>query len=406
MEANLLNALLINGNLINQVDLLPEHFTSQAYQQIFDAMLTLAEKSVIDIVTVDNYLKETYKKDYMPILADLIRSSSSARNIKEYSKNIKQTYSKNRKIHVLNRGLHDDLQIDEIITELMEINKEVKSHLHTLKQSTNEALQEIDNCLNGLMGLQTGYKELDRLLGGWRNSDLYIIGARPAMGKTALMVNFARNCGGKSLIVSSEQPASQLAMRFMSQESFVCAAKLRNAELEENDWTMISNYAKNMKDGVFIYDKPSPTITEVMQQARKNFHEHGIQILFVDYVQKIRPARRSNNKAEEVAQVVEGLKHIARELDIPVIALAQVNREAQKQADKRPTMAHLKDSGTIEQEADMVAMLYRDCVYNPDANDMEAELNVEKNRHGPIGKIGLQWDKKTMRFDDIQEWQR
>ena len=406
MEVNLLNAILMNGNLINQVDLLPEHFSSQSYQQIFDAMLQLSEKSVVDIVTVDNYLKELYGKDYMPVLGDIIRSSSSPRNIKEYAKQIKSNYSKSRKIEVLNRGMLEDIEIDQIITELMEINKEVKNHLHTIKQSTEQAIAEIDAACQGLMGLQTGYNELDKLLGGWRNSDLVIIGARPAMGKTALMVNFARCCDGKSLIISSEQPASQLAMRLMSQSAFVNAAKLRNAELEENDWTRISNHAANLKNNIFIYDKPSPTITDVMQQARKNYHEHGIKIMFVDYVQKIRPSRRANNKAEEVAQVVEGLKHIARELDIPVVALAQVNREAQKATDKRPTMAHLKDSGTIEQEADVIGMLYRDIVYNENADEREAELNIEKNRHGPIGKISFTWDKKTMRFDNVQEWDR
>ncbi len=403
MECNLLNAILINGSLINQVDLLPQHFSSQAYQQIFSAMLSLSEKSVIDIVTVDDYLKKTHGRDFMPVLADVIRSSSSARNVKEYAKHIKTEYQKRRKIEILNNAMIDDVEIDQVITELMEINKETKSHMHTIRQSTNEAIDQIDSAMNGLMGLPTGYTDLDKLLGGWRNSDLVIIGARPAMGKTALLVNFARCCKEKCLIISSEQPAAQLAMRLISQNAHVNAAKLRNANLEENDWTRITNYAANLKDDVFIYDKPSPTIIEVLQQARAKYHENKIKMILVDYVQKIRPARRSNNKAEEVGQVVEGLKHIARELDVPVIALAQVNREVEKRPDKRPFMADLKDSGAIEQEADQIAMLYRDSVYNQDADDREAELNFEKNRHGPTGNISLMWDKATMRFDNLPE---
>jgi len=170
--------------------------------------------------------------------------------------------------------------------------------------------------------------------------------------------------------------------------------------MEEHEWSACSAVMGSAQDTMVIYDKPNPTITDIFQQARRAYHENGIRLIFVDYVQKIRPSRKHNTKAEEVAEVVEGLKILARELNVPVVALAQVNREVNKLADKRPTMAHLKDSGTIEQEADAVAMLYRDSVYNEDADPTKAELNFEKNRHGPIGAINLTWNADYMRFEN------
>ena len=401
-EQSLLAAILENGSLMNYLDIQAEHFSIQSHQDIFRAMIEVSKDRPVDLVTIHSHLLETKKQDFMCVLRPIIKSAryTNEKSAQTYSEIIKKASRASQKLRILNEAIIGEKDVDEIISELMAINKEGEKFTHSLRDSMRLAYQEIEAAHNGVVGVDTGYKDINRLIGGWRNSDLYIIGARPAMGKTALMINFARLSSAKSLIVSGEQPAAQVAMRLISQSGNIKSTRLRNAQMEDHEWSACSAVMGSAQDTMVIYDKPNPTITDILQQARRSYHENGIRLIFVDYVQKIRPSRKHNTKAEEVAEVVEGLKILARELNVPVVALAQVNREVNKLADKRPTMAHLKDSGTIEQEADAVAMLYRDSVYNEDADPTKAELNFEKNRHGPIGAINLTWNADYMRFEN------
>lgn len=400
-EYSLLGAILLDGSLINHIDITAEDFTS-ANQEIFRAMTEVSKDQPIDLVTVNNHLLSTKRKDYMVLLRPIISAATliKPKAAQTYSEIIKTSSREAQKLRILTEGINENLSSDEIITSLMNLNKEGQKYTHSLRESMKLAYEEIEAAHNGVVGTDTGYRDINKLLGGWRNSDLVIVGARPAMGKTALMINFARLCPDNSLIVSGEQPAAQVAMRIISQAGNVRSTRLRNADMNEQEWEATAAVIGHSDNKITIYDKPNPTITDVIQQSRRAYHEDNVRIVFVDYVQKIKPSRKFNTKAEDVAEVVEGLKILARDLNIPVVALAQVNREVNKQADKRPSMSHLKDSGTIEQEADAVAMLFREHVYNEDADETKAELNFEKNRHGPIGTINLKWNANYMRFEN------
>jgi replicative DNA helicase len=238
------------------------------------------------------------------------------------------------------------------------------------------------------------------VLGGAHDSDLVIVGARPAMGKTALLLNFmlahSLPCG----LISAEQPYDQMGGRVLSIRGRVDAEKMRSGRFDTSDLRKLEGAVGDLVDRTcLIYDRSSPTIADVARMARKWKQQNGIRALYVDYVQRIEHSTTSNkaNKTERVGEVVRGLKNLARDLEIPVIALAQVNRQADG---RQPGMGDLADSSEIEKEADQIITLFRPAVHDENADPAEAILSVEKNRHGPTGIVKAAWLAQTMRFEN------
>ncbi len=298
--------------------------------------------------------------------------------------------------------------LDAAIRDLMQLTKTRQGHEHTLEQALTAAWRDAEDAYahrGQIRGVPYGFTRPDKRLGGAHGGDLIFIGARPSMGKTALLVNCAFHQGGLGIpvgIISGEQSARQLASRGIAGESGVAAEKLRSGDFTEEEWPQLNEgMRKLIGRHVFIYDRSSPTLDEVVRTIRRWKQEHGIRIAWIDYLQRIR-VPRSKDRAEEVGEVARTLKTLARDLDIPIVVLAQVKAEVDRRpGDKRPGLGDIANSDEATREADIIAFLYRHCVYDRENGDpAKAELNVEKNRHGPCGRFELGFDGKTMRFLD------
>lgn len=308
----------------------------------------------------------------------------------------------------------DPGSVNEAIAALLSLNAEVTEHEFTGKQILQMAFEVTERAFaNGgqLPGITTGLRELDEILGGWHDSDLTIIGGRPAMGKTAFMLGLAESAAGSGArvgIFSAEQPAEQIGIRRASLASRVSAAAIRSGNIHDEDWPKITAGITATRDrAVWVYDRPAVTLDELVGVARKWKHAHGIQILFVDYAQRITVPRA--DRITEVSLVARGLKNLARDLQIPVISLAQVVKGVDTRNDKRPTAGDLANSDELTREADQILMLYRDEVYNRETHDRGiAEVLIEKNRHGPTGFKRFRFQAETMAFEDLRsdplEW--
>ncbi|MGE8247300.1 MAG: replicative DNA helicase [Stenotrophomonas maltophilia] len=297
--------------------------------------------------------------------------------------------------------------VDVAAGRLLALNAVVTACEYTGKQAMQQAWREVDrNYANGgkLPGITTGLTGLDEILGGWHDSDLTIIGGRPAMGKTAFLgglIEAAAGAGKRPGVISAEQPAVQLALRRLSLVSSVAATRLRNGQLEDEDWTRLqAGMTGAVARDMWIYDRSAVTLDELVGIARKWKHTHDIGCLFIDYAQRISVPRA--DRISEVSQVARGMKNLARDLQIPVIALAQVVKAVdQRVGDKRPNAGDLANSDELTREADQILMLYRDEVYNRESPDKGmAEVLIEKNRHGPTGFKKVRFIDETMRFCD------
>lgn len=293
---------------------------------------------------------------------------------------------------------------DRAIAALMALHSEERDCEHTARSAMQMAWAEVmaaHEAGGQLIGMPTGIGDLDDTLGGLHDSDLIIIGARPAMGKTGLLLGMTDAGSRKSPVglISGEQPAAQVGLRWMAAGSRVSVGKLRAAKIEEEQWGPIGRAVEEYSPRpVRILDRSSPDITEVIRVARRWKHQYGIRALYVDYLQKLEISGMSKApKHERVGAVARMLKNLARDLNIPVVALAQVNRKVEERQNQRPMMSDLSDSSEIEKEADQIMMLWRD-LSNPQAETAPAEINVVKNRHGNIGAVNCLWHGASTSF--------
>lgn len=297
--------------------------------------------------------------------------------------------------------------VDAAIASLMALNATVTECEYTGKQALQMAWREVEKAYaNGgvLPGITTGLRALDDILGGLHDSDLIILGARPAMGKTAFMgcmAEAAADAGKRPGIISAEQPVVQLGLRRLSAASGVGAAHLRAGKFEEHDWSSLQvGISKALPRDMWIYDRSAVTLDELVAIARKWKHAHDIGVLYIDYAQRITVP--GADRITEVSQVARGMKNLARDLQIPVVSLAQVIKGVDSREDKRPRAGDLANSDELTREADQILMLYRDEVYNHESPDRGiAEILIEKNRHGPTGPKRIAFIEKTMRFADL-----
>lgn len=396
-EQAVLGALMLQGSALREIDLVADDFAYEDHQEIFRAISTVAsEHNATDLVTVSKHLGN----DRVAYLSEMQRNTPSAANIGSYAGIVKQRAQQRRAVeiaeHLQMAVEHEGMgAVDHAISRLMALGQSSRQYEFTIKEALRSACDTLAAAKDGEeTGVPTGLADLDNALGGLNPTDLIVVAARPAIGKTAFMLNLALNAQRHVGIISGEQPHEQLGMRSLAREARVPLHRMRTGRMSAEDWQKLSPAVEALTnaDNVRIMDRSGPSITEVVRQARKWAHNFGLEALYVDYIQKLRGSDSRMNKREQVEEIVAGLKDLARELEIPVVALAQVNRDCEHRQDKRPGLSDLKESGAIEQEADSVITLYRDEVYNEDSPYAGImECNICKNRHGPVGRKDVWW---------------
>lgn len=400
IEQELIAACLRDNALRHEVGVEPHHFTSAVHAEIFEHIQQAPES--FDAVTIMTMLSDAGKHDAADRVIDIANTALGiSASAKQHASSVIKAYQKRRVQEILQVGL-ESLDSGEVIRQLMELEQPSDRFECSIAHAMREALDDIERASEGIRGITTGFRDLDDHLGGWHRGDLTVIGARPAMGKTALLLHFAQSAKVPMGLVSAEQPAYQVAQRHVSSMGKVALSKLRQGKIGQAEMQAILATNKTLKD-YWIYHPSAPSIADVGRVARRWKHQHGIEVLFVDYIQRIQGT--GNNRVEQVGSVVRGLKTIARELDIPVVALAQVSRQVENRDNKRPGMADLSDSSEIEKEADQVVTMYRDEVYDPNsAAKGECELKIAKNRHGYTGTVCVSWHGETVSFGNATPW--
>lgn len=412
LESRLVALLLQDASRLTEVDLLSSEFENATAAQIYSAIMDVDRAmEPVDVVTVALRLEHDTGKNWTPTLGELVRNTPPGLNAQHYAGLIRESARKRQAAAIAERlqGEIDALGMDAIdaaVRDLMALNATRRNYEHGIKDVMQKTVEELDRVfsLDGeLPGTPTGMADIDEKLGGLHPSDLIVVGARPAMGKTAWLVNVALRSPAAVGVISGEQGSEQIGQRLIAMEGRVSVHAMRNGRIEDEQWPRITDAVGKLTDRrIWINDKPAPSLEDIVRQARKWRHEHGISLLCIDYLQKIRSTHQQLKRHEQVGQIVQGLKELARELQIPVLVLGQVNRQVEQRSDKRPGLADLLESGAIEQEADQIAMLYRDEVYHPDSPDHGiAEFNIVKNRHGPTGRLRLTWVEEFMRFENF-----
>lgn len=419
-EQAVLGGLMLRGDALSKVELDEADFYRRDHALIFRAICELDRHGKpFDAVTLAEWFESKGLADQVgngAYLVELASTTPSAANIAAYAAIVRDKATRRRLIEVATEAVNAAFSgndetlalVDSTIGGLMTLAKQEARHESTLAQAINDASRDMREAFEAggaLRGIPSGFSRVDKRLGGFHSGDLVVIGARPAMGKTALLVNLAEYAAehGHSVgFISGEQSAMQLGQRALSRASGIHAERMRNGNLEDEEWPRLTEAVRALIGHKFrILDRSAPTLDEVRRTLRRWKQEHGMRVAYVDYAQRIR-VPGADNRVEEVAEVARGLKEIARDLDVPVIALSQVVKNVDTREDKRPGMSDLANSDELVREADMIAMLYRDEVYNENSPQRgTAEFNVEKNRHGPCGQFRLAWRAETMRFGDL-----
>lgn len=416
-EQSVIGGLMLDPNALAKLTLTDADFYRRDHALIFRAITELdAKGQPYDAVTLGEWFEAQGKGDMVQggaYLIELASTTPSAANIRAYAGIVREKSVLRQAIDIGSAlvnaafgGAEAQGVTDDAIRDLMALTKAEQACEYTLKQAMRQAWDDVEDASQNpgaLRGVTTGFGRADKRLGGWHKSDLIMIGARPSMGKTALMINMAIAAGkaGHSVgIISGEQSAMQLGQRSMANVGAVDAERLRNADLDDEAWGFLHEALTTAAGyNVRIFDRSAPTLDDIARMARKWKQEHGLSVLFVDYLQRIRHPK-AQNRIDEVSEVARGLKTLARDLEIPVVCLAQVKAEVDKRDDKRPGLGDIANSDEATREADLIAFLYRASVYDDNAPRGSAELNVEKYRHGPTGQFQLFFDAGTMRFRD------
>lgn len=428
-EVSVLGAVLLDPKAMDAAaELQEDAFLNEQHQPIFAAMLKLyREQKAIDLVTLATELKAAGGYDRvggMSYLTKLAKAVPTAANVSYYVQIVRDKHIQ-RQIMTSGQMFHKAALMGETTSEtLAQMQQTVqdlqaqaapKQKFKTAKdvaRTMYERVEEMSNNPNrgGITGIGSGFADLDRMTAGFQPSDLIILAARPSMGKTAFALNIAQNVavrGEKNVaIYSLEMSEVQLMQRMVCAEANLDASRVRTGDLNtDDDWTkMTMGIAALSEAPLFINDTPGITIHEIMQSARELKREHGLDMIIIDYLQLITSGRRTENRQQEVSEISRLLKQLARELEAPVIALSQLSRAVEQRQDKRPMMSDLRESGSIEQDADIVAFLYRDSYYNADTENKElAEVIISKQRNGPTGTVELVFLKQFNKFVNYHE---
>lgn len=411
-EEAVIGGVMANNGAFHEVAsfLSADQFTSPFRARVWGAIRdSILAGEPADAVTIMDALPDDADE-----VLDIARNVTSAGNVSAYGALVRENWRRREAAGIATRLLSgarnaEEGAVDRAIADLLSLNATVTEHEWTgkqvMKMAFDAALAAHENG-GAMLGITTGLSELDEILGGWHDSDLTIVGGRPAMGKTAFMLGLAEAAaaaGYATGVISAEQPSIQIGMRRASLSCGVAASSFRNGSFHEDDWPKVNQGFKDASPRpIWIYDRSAVTLDELVGIARKWKHAHGIKILFVDYAQRITVP--GADRITEVSQVARGLKNLARDLQIPVVALAQVVKGVDARADNRPNAGDLANSDELTREADQILMLYRDEIYKRDSPDRGiAEILIEKNRHGPTGFKRVAFHGETMKFHDLRD---
>ena len=426
-EQSVIGAMIMDRDAITVASeiLTSEDFYQKQYGILFDAMTELyTEGKPVDLITLQNRLRE---KDLPPevssleFVRDILSAVSTSANVKYYAEIVSEKALLRRLIRVTEEIAEACYAGKDKVEDIMEDTE--KKVFQVLQRRTNDefvpikevvlnALDKIEaasRMKGSVTGLATGFIDLDYKTSGMQPSDLVLIAARPSMGKTAFVLNIADYMAFRNekhvAVFSLEMSKEQLINRMFSLESRVDAQVLRTGNLSDNDWASLIEAAGIIgRSNLMIDDTPGISVSELRSKCRKLKLEHGLDIIMIDYLQLMQGSRRAESRQQEISEISRSLKEIARELQVPVIALSQLSRAVEQRPDHRPMLSDLRESGAIEQDADVVMFLYRDDYYNHDTEKKDvAEVIIAKQRNGPIGTVELAWLPRFTKFANMQK---
>lgn len=426
-EQSVIGAIFVDCDALITVSgiLRPEDFHHPVYRHIYEAMLEMSDEGMsIDPVTLQDRLKnKNYPEDTYSFerLRELSMAVPSSVRVAEYAGIVKEKALLRNLIKTADNIINDcydqtkatDVILGDAEMELLELlkkrEKKTGTHISRALEKVVDNVNEAYKNKGALTGVPTGFSELDECLNGLQPSDLIVVAARPSMGKTAFVLNIAEYAalhkGVGVAFFSLEMSATQLALRLLSMESQVGAKKLRKGNLSGDDWEHIVDGVDLLGDAnIIIDDAQGMNISKLRSRCRKYKMEENVGLVIIDYIQLMEGSgrRAAESRLNEISEISRGLKMLARELDVPVVALSQLSRAPEQRPDHRPIMSDIRESGAIEQDADVIMFLYRDEYYNKDTDKKNvAELNVAKNRQGEIKKIDLAWISGQTRFYDL-----
>lgn len=429
-EQALLGGIMIDDTAWDKIAdrLNADDFYQPGHQIIFKAFTQLTtQNKPIDLTTVTQQLRDSKQLAQMggePYLYELINNTSSIANIHAYADIVHERSVLRQLIRAANdiadnafdlQGRQSSELLDEAESKVFAIAEHGRSNDGPKKISTvlAKAVDHIDTLFHSqsaITGLSTGHQDLDNMTAGLQKSDLIIVAGRPSMGKTAFCLNLAEHAAIKDnkpvLVFSMEMPAEQLAIRMISSLGRIDQHHLRTGRLSDSDWPRISSTVAMMSEApLLIDDTPALNPTELRARTRRVAREYGqLGLIVVDYLQLMQCPSHKENRATEIAEISRSLKALAKECNVPVVALSQLNRGLEQRTDKRPVMSDLRESGSLEQDADVIMFIYRDEVYNENSPEQgKAEIIIGKQRNGPIGKVRLTFLGKYTRFEDFAE---
>ena len=426
-ERTVLGAVLVDNAAFNSAAevLARDDFYREAHRRIFDAMAGLAERSQpIDLVTLKDELTRGQALEAVggaTYLASLVDGIPRIVNVEQWSRIIKEKAVLRNLIHASNRIVQSCYEGEDEAGVLLDkaekaifdlAERRIRQGFVGIREVVKESFRTIDQLAQAkelVTGLPTGFVDLDERTSGLQKGDLIIVAARPAMGKTSLCLNIAQNASARTGetvgVFSLEMSKEQLALRMLCADGRVDSHRLRTGHLQEKDWARLAKaYADLSASKIFIDDSATITPLEMRAKCRRLKAEHGLGLIMVDYLQLVSGSGRVENRQQEISSISRSLKGLAKELEVPVLALSQLSRAPEARTDRRPQLSDLRESGALEQDADIVMFIYRESEYKPtEENQGIAEIIISKQRNGPTGTVKLAFIKEFTRFENL-EW--
>lgn len=427
-EASLLGAVLIDQDAIVKIadSMSAADFFDPRHQRIYEAVVALYEKrQPIDVLTLSDQLKNMGYLDLVggpAYLTELTNFVPTAAHVEQYADIVAQKSMRRRLIQtsheISNLGFDESKSLKELIEEaesrLFQVSQQhVKQTIVSIEDILAESFERLDELhkdKKSLRGIPTGFRDMDNILAGLQRSDLFILAARPSMGKTAFVLNLAHNVAVDAkepvLVFSLEMSKEQLVDRLLSMESGVDAWALRTGNLTDQDFEKLGQAMGVLSEApILIDDTPGLTVSDMRTKARRESHQRKLGLVVVDYLQLMSGGSRfsgDGNRVQEISEISRGLKGIARELDVPLVALSQLSRSVESRSPQIPQLADLRESGSIEQDADIVAFIYREDYYNPETDRKNiTDILIKKHRNGALGNVELYFDKDKQRFRSL-----
>jgi replicative DNA helicase len=425
-EKSVLAAVLLNGNNLTLISdiLKPADFYGRSHQLIYKAMFDVAQKDQqLDLLVLQDELEKQKNLEAaggLAYLMDLQEDIPAMGMIAQHAKIVKDKAILRELIYsasdIISSCYDQDIkEIDSVLDssekKIFQISNKLVppsfERIDELLKKTFKNLAQMKSSRDGVTGVPSGFSMFDKMTSGMQKGDLLILAARPSMGKTALALNMAVSAwrGGFGVgIFSLEMSSEQLVLRLLSSESKIPNTKIRNAAVSSDEWMQLTNTAAELAEGrIFIDDSAGLNIMELRAKARKLKAKHKIDLIIIDYLQLIHGAGKQENRTQEISAISRALKGLAKELEIPVLALSQLSRSLETRMDKRPILSDLRESGAIEQDGDVIFFVYRDVVYNPETEHPDVcEVIIGKQRNGPIGSFNVRFLGEYTHFEDLE----